>query len=66
MGGEVPSLLCDGVAAAVGRVAATVDRAGDAAWYQLLEKGHQGWGWQDLARDILAEQFVTKVRSRKC
>ena len=27
----------------------------------LLQAGHEGWGWNTLRRDYLAEQFVTKA-----
>ena len=33
----------------------------DPVWYDLLMKGTQGWGWDELQRDFLAEQFMGKV-----
>jgi len=37
----------------------------DPEWWELLNNGTQGWGFDTLRRDTLAEKFVTKVFNDK-
>ena len=43
------------------KIPAEVDKNKEPLWHSLLQAGHEGWGWNTLRRDYLAEQFVTKA-----
>lgn len=65
---EVPSLICERESedeprniSFVERLTPRVDPATDQAWYTILNQGTQGWGWDTLRRDFLAENFIKKV-----
>jgi len=61
---EVPTLLCEsGVhnTTKMEKIPAEVDENKEPLWHSLLQAGHEGWGWNTLRRDYLAEQFVTKA-----
>ena len=59
---EVPSLLCKVEAASKMEVVhAAVSQEEEPAWHSLLLEGTGGWGWDQLRRDTLAENFIKKV-----
>ena len=33
----------------------------DPVWYDILLNATNGWGWDELKRDFLAEQFMNKA-----
>jgi len=61
---EVDTLLCETgqkTPALLQRRPLNPDPKQDEAWWKVLEKETKGWGIDTLRRDILAEQFVTKI-----
>jgi len=59
---EVPSLLCEVEEPSKMEVShAAVNKEQEPVWHSLLLKGTQGWGWDQLKRDTLAEKFMKKV-----
>jgi len=61
---EVPSLLCEEMEAEVSKMEAapaTVNKDKEPDWHSLLVQGSRGWGWDQLRRDYLAENFMLKV-----
>ncbi|XP_023319732.1 uncharacterized protein LOC111694907 isoform X2 [Eurytemora carolleeae] len=60
---EVGTLLCDldRKPTPMERVPVFVEQVKDPAWHSVLENATRGWGIHTLRRDILAEQFITKV-----
>jgi len=61
---ELPTILCEDLPrniSRVDRVTPKVDQEKEPEWYGILKNGTGGWGWDNLRRDFLAEQFVKKV-----
>lgn len=61
---EVPSFICNNVAlnsTKIESIPATADKSSDPVWYDILLNATNGWGWDELKRDFLAEQFMNKA-----